>query len=129
MAYKSYKIGGYWTQPGDQRIGGMYAHILGAKGTSWSKIVLGAPSDPGHNGATYGVAHATARLRLAAARLAKVVAETQEMLDRMALRDALCGNPWDVRPTDERRRWTGHHAADCPCRACTRAYGHPVDRW
>lgn len=22
-------------------------------------------------------------------------------------------------PTGERSRWTGHHAADCPCRACS----------
>jgi hypothetical protein len=103
--------------PGEQRIGAMQAGFAMTPSAIRPGARL-APSDP-TGGATYGTAHATARLRLAAARLAKVNAETQEMLDRMALRDALRGNPWDVRPTGERRRWTGHHAADCPCRTCS----------
>jgi hypothetical protein len=99
----------------------------------WDRWLMGSrPDGVAPIGATIGIAelpYSWGRSRRAMVAATKA---TRRRFDGARYHANPYFDPWafaGVRRDGTRQRWTGHHAADCPCRACTRAYGHPVDRW
>jgi hypothetical protein len=90
-----------------------------------------APADP-TGGATYGIVGLPYSWGRSRREMVAATKATRRRFDGARYHANPYFDPWafaGVRRDGARNRWTGHHAADCPCRACTRAYGHPVDRW